>query len=140
MTDPQTYEQQKRAIQAQNLRRALFTLPFAAVGFLAAFLMLRAFHAHLDEELYRPACRTTCVPLGGVRGPHRLGGKSARGRVFCPCVQGDKAVQADLSRGSALDLALHWGLAETLSLGVFVFASGIGMLVANRWGTKVGDV
>lgn len=113
-------------MQRQNLRVAFVAVPFLVLALVASIKLNAMLDAGLQARLYRPACAAVCVPHGGMRNEPRRGGRGHRDEVYCPCLGGGDARMADLSKGSALDRALHWGLKDVILVGGFVVVSLIG--------------
>jgi hypothetical protein len=128
------YERQVAAIRKQGWIRAAIATPFAVVGFVATLAVNSAIDRHLGASLYAPACRATCEALGSSSNGFRRGGRGDRGKVGCDCPEAKEGSSrwADLSRGSAMDRALHWGGQEALMFATWLALAVPGLVIGWR--------
>jgi hypothetical protein len=132
VTDP-IYQAQVAEVRRRGWRNAVVTVPFVAVGIALAIYVNGTIADHLKASLYAPVCKTTCHELGGRTVGQRLGGRGRAGEVDCQCMDTKEMWhEADLSGGSSVDLALHYGGQEVLSGGLMIVFGLAGVVAASR--------
>jgi hypothetical protein len=132
MTSPSD-EAQVAEIQRQGWKRAAVTGPIVALAIAAGLLTHGALRDRLSATLYVPACGAACSAAGGRAIGHRPGGRGHTGEVRCECAgTAETWHDADLSRGSVGDKALHYGGQEALSLLAFVALAVPGLALGMR--------
>ena len=137
---PPTPEEQMRALRPSPQRLAL-TVVLLGLVWCGTMVIHQQIAAHLDQNLYAPACRATCAPARARYSSHQAAGRPHRGRIDCWChspASGWRWLPADLSKGSLGDRVLHAGGDMAIVLTLFVMGGMIVMMVGNPALAKIG--
>ena len=131
---PPTAEEQMRALRPSPRRLAL-TVVLLGLGWGGTMLVHQQIAAHLDQNLYAPACRARCATARARYSSHQAAGRPHRGRIDCwcngPAVSDWRWLPADLSQGSIGDRVLHAGGDMAIVLTLFAMGAVIAMIVGN---------